>query len=97
MLPCSQDLQMGSGCTCPSHVMGSDIVLWCRDKLGDEKWKTPFDFIAPFYALFFGFQVRYYHRILDRVRDRFDLREYRNTDVGCRSGASPCAGSKGFM
>lgn len=50
--------------------------------------KPLFDYIAPFYVLFFGFQVRYYQRILDRNKDRFDLKRYqRIIDVGCGTGA----------
>jgi ubiquinone/menaquinone biosynthesis C-methylase UbiE len=47
-----------------------------------------FNAIAPFYGLFFGFQVRYYKTILERVKPLHDLSRYKSIiDVGCGTGA----------
>lgn len=47
-----------------------------------------FDFIAPVYGLFFNFQVNYYQKILDRIKDEFDLDNYKKIiDIGCGTGA----------
>ncbi|HHV08516.1 MAG TPA: class I SAM-dependent methyltransferase [Firmicutes bacterium] len=47
-----------------------------------------FNAIAPFYGLFFSFQVRYYQKILERVKPLYDLSRYKSIiDVGCGTGA----------
>lgn len=47
-----------------------------------------FNTIAPFYGLFYRFQVNYYRRILERVKVDIDLSEYESVvDVGCGTGA----------
>jgi ubiquinone/menaquinone biosynthesis C-methylase UbiE len=47
-----------------------------------------FNTIAPIYGLFFNFQVRYYKKILGRVKEIMDLSLYQNIiDVGCGTGA----------
>jgi ubiquinone/menaquinone biosynthesis C-methylase UbiE len=47
-----------------------------------------FNRIAPFYGLFFGFQVKYYQRVLEMVRTQYNLLQYKSIiDVGCGTGA----------
>ena len=47
-----------------------------------------FDVIAPYYGLFFNFQVKYYQKILNRVAQELDEVNYKNIiDVGCGTGA----------
>ena len=47
-----------------------------------------FDKIAPIYGLFFDFQVRYYSKILDRIKGQFDIGKYETVlDIGCGTGA----------
>lgn len=37
-----------------------------------------FDVIAPYYGLFFNFQVKYYQKILNRVAQELDQVNYKN-------------------
>ena len=47
-----------------------------------------FDFIAPIYAIFYKFQVKYYKKIILRVKKDLDIREYKSVlDIGCGTGA----------
>lgn len=47
-----------------------------------------FNLIAPFYGLFYGYQIRHYSRILNSVRKSFDVSSYDTiVDVGCGTGA----------
>ncbi len=47
-----------------------------------------FDLIAPIYGSFFNFQVDYFNRIQDKVKDHIDLNEYDSVlDIGCGTGA----------
>ncbi|HZJ57068.1 MAG TPA: class I SAM-dependent methyltransferase [Clostridia bacterium] len=47
-----------------------------------------FDTIAPIYALFFNYQVRYYRKVLDRMKDWIDVDEHNKIlDFGCGTGA----------
>ncbi len=47
-----------------------------------------FDFIAPIYAIFYKFQVKYYNKIILRVKKDLDIREYKSVlDIGCGTGA----------
>lgn len=47
-----------------------------------------FNFIAPFYGIFFNYQVRYYEKIIARVSAICELAQYNNViDVGCGTGA----------
>ena len=62
-------------------------------KRGSVKKKAVslFNTIAPFYGLFFRFQVNYYRRILERMKSDVDLTQYESVvDVGCGTG-SLCA------
>lgn len=53
-----------------------------------KKAVSLFNTIAPFYGLFFRFQVNYYRRILERVKCDVDLTQYESVvDVGCGTGA----------
>ena len=50
--------------------------------------KKLFNSIAPYYGLFFNLQVRYYHRILASVRNKFDIAKFESIiDLGCGTGA----------
>lgn len=47
-----------------------------------------FDIIAPYYGLFFNFQVNYYQKILKRAAQELEGVNYNNIiDVGCGTGA----------
>lgn len=47
-----------------------------------------FDVIAPVYNMFFNQQVKYYEKILDRVKNEIDISHYETViDVGCGTGA----------
>lgn len=47
-----------------------------------------FDIIAPYYGLFFNFQVNYYQKILKRAARELEGVNYNNIiDVGCGTGA----------
>ena len=47
-----------------------------------------FDIIAPYYGLFFNFQVNYYQKILKRAARELEGANYNNIiDVGCGTGA----------
>lgn len=47
-----------------------------------------FDTIAPIYGIFFDFQVRYYSRIIEKVRGDFDISNFSSIlDLGCGTGA----------
>lgn len=47
-----------------------------------------FNTIAPFYELFFGFQVRYYQKVIKEVGPDYNLLQHRTIlDVGCGTGA----------
>lgn len=47
-----------------------------------------FDSIAPIYALFFNFQVKYFKKIQNRAKHEIDLGEYKSLlDIGCGTGA----------
>lgn len=48
-----------------------------------------FDKIAPIYGMFFDFQVKYFSRIIEKVKkEDFDITKYKNVlDVGCGTGA----------
>jgi ubiquinone/menaquinone biosynthesis C-methylase UbiE len=57
------------------------------DKNNEKKNKV-FDFIAPFYGLFYGYQKRYYNSILDGIHNELDFSLYENIiDIGCGTGA----------
>lgn len=52
--------------------------------------KKPFLFnkIAIFYSVFFNWQVRNYHRILNNTKAEWDFSTYKNViDIGCGTGA----------
>ncbi len=47
-----------------------------------------FDIIAPIYAKFFDFQVRYYEDTLIKVKEEIDITKYKTVlDIGCGTGA----------
>ena len=47
-----------------------------------------FDIISPIYALFFNYQVKYYRKILNRIREEVDITQYKRVlDLGCGTGA----------
>lgn len=50
--------------------------------------KKLFHLIAPIYALFYNYQVRYYRRIIKNNKDLFDFKDYTNiVDIGFGTGA----------
>ena len=50
--------------------------------------KGLFNFIAPIYGLFFNFQVKYYSKVLERVREIIDIKQHCTIiDIGCGTGA----------
>lgn len=54
----------------------------------EQRAEKIFNGIAPFYGLFFNFQLGYYQKILSRVKPHFDLFQYQSIiDVGCGTGA----------
>lgn len=53
-----------------------------------ERKQGKFGSIAPYYGLFFDFQIKYYYKILDRVAADFDVTRYKTVlDIGCGTGA----------
>ena len=47
-----------------------------------------FDIISPIYALFFNYQVKYYRKILNKIREEVDITQYKRVlDLGCGTGA----------
>ena len=47
-----------------------------------------FDLISPIYGLFFDHQVRYYSKILDRIKEEVDITQHKRIlDLGCGTGA----------
>jgi len=47
-----------------------------------------FNVIAPIYNLFFNYQVKYYEKILARVKNEIDVSQYESIiDIGCGTGA----------
>lgn len=49
-----------------------------------------FDIIAPIYALFYNFQVKYFQRIQEKASEELDISKYNNIlDIGCGTGALP--------
>lgn len=47
-----------------------------------------FDIIAPMYALFFNFQLKYFERIQNKVSHELDISQYDSVlDIGCGTGA----------
>ncbi len=47
-----------------------------------------FNIIAPIYAKFYDFQVKYYDNTLIKVKDEIDIKEYKTVlDIGCGTGA----------
>ncbi|HSH35097.1 class I SAM-dependent methyltransferase [Schnuerera sp.] len=47
-----------------------------------------FDIISPIYALFFDYQVKYYKKILNRIKNEVDISKYKRVlDLGCGTGA----------
>lgn len=47
-----------------------------------------FDIISPIYGLFFDYQVKYYSKILSRIKDEVDITQYKKVlDLGCGTGA----------
>lgn len=56
--------------------------------MGVGNMSSVFNKIAPFYGLFYNFQKRHYHRILDNIKDQLDLSEYESIlDIGSGTGA----------
>lgn len=54
-----------------------------------------FNFIAPFYGLFFNYQRIYYDKVLDKAKSILDVSDHsRILDVGCGTGALCCSLSK---
>lgn len=47
-----------------------------------------FNIIAPIYAKFYDFQVKYYEETLIKVKDEIDITKYKTVlDIGCGTGA----------
>lgn len=47
-----------------------------------------FNIIAPIYAKFYNFQVKYYDDILEKTKEEIDLTQYKTVlDIGCGTGA----------
>lgn len=47
-----------------------------------------FDIISPIYALFFDYQVKYYRKILSKIKNEVDITQYKKVlDLGCGTGA----------
>lgn len=47
-----------------------------------------FNIIAPIYGLFYNFQVKYYRKILLKVKDEIHIKDYKTVlDIGCGTGA----------
>ena len=53
-----------------------------------RKHSKLFNIIAPVYAVFYNFQVKYYEKTLVKMRKDIDLRKYKTVlDIGCGTGA----------
>lgn len=53
-----------------------------------KKHSKLFNYIAPVYAMFYNFQVKYYRETLSKMKDVIDLKEYKTVlDIGCGTGA----------
>lgn len=66
------------------HTSAKTQVLWIRGVSITSLFGT----IAPFYALFYSYQKRYYGRILDLHGAKLGLFQYSTViDIGCGTGA----------
>lgn len=55
--------------------------------MGDNHSKI-FNIIAPIYAKFYDFQVKYYNETIIKVKDEMDITKYKTVlDIGCGTGA----------
>lgn len=53
-----------------------------------NKDSAVFNLIAPIYAMFYEFQVKYYEKTLIKTKDEIDLKNYKTVlDIGCGTGA----------
>lgn len=53
-----------------------------------QKHSKIFNIIAPIYAKFFDFQVKYYNETILKVKDEIDITQYKTVlDIGCGTGA----------
>jgi len=56
--------------------------------LGEKKSNLLFNVIAPIYGLFYNGQKNKFNRIVDEVKEEFNILEYKTIlDVGCGTGA----------
>lgn len=59
-----------------------------QEDIMSHKHSKLFNIIAPIYALFYDFQVKYYNKTLLKVKDEIDIRQYKTVlDIGCGTGA----------
>ena len=53
-----------------------------------DKHSKIFNAIAPIYAVFYNFQVKYYHETLKKTKEEIDIAKYKTVlDIGCGTGA----------
>lgn len=53
-----------------------------------DKHSNIFNAIAPIYAIFYNFQVKYYHETLKKTKEEIDISKYKTVlDIGCGTGA----------
>ena len=56
--------------------------------MAEEKSKRIFNSIAGIYNLFYGYQKRSFHKVIEQVKDDIDITLYDSVlDVGCGTGA----------
>ena len=50
--------------------------------------RSIFNIIAPIYAKFYDFQVKYYNETIMKMKDELDISQYKSVlDIGCGTGA----------
>ena len=53
-----------------------------------NKHSKIFNAIAPIYVIFYNFQVKYYHKTLNKMKEEIDISKYKTVlDIGCGTGA----------
>lgn len=53
-----------------------------------DKKRGKFGYIAPYYSLFYNFQLKYYRKILNCIAGDFSMANYKTVlDIGCGTGA----------
>lgn len=53
-----------------------------------DKHPKIFNAIAPIYAIFYNFQVKYYYKTIKETKEEIDITKYKTVlDIGCGTGA----------